>query len=151
MTNRGDFKAILAQNVGDANTSGSPNYTIGSGFKWSEPEYNTAINLAIDMMKRQHLVATTGSFGMTGGVSFAEAVVPGSMVLINSLMRNTEAGGNLFEKVIPMNVVSLRRDSNNVPYLHFDVKATAKFGLNVSGAAVNAKGYRYATKPAADG
>lgn len=147
MTTLGELKTILARGVGDALTNGSPAYTQGSGFKWSEPEYNAAFDFAVDMLKRMFMVRQEATVVMTHGVSIYDFTPPTNMIYVDRLTRETGIGSGQYERAIPLEWVTVNRVASQ-PVLHFDRQSMLRTGTYLGSARILMQGYQYPTKPA---
>ena len=146
MATLGELKTILARSVGDALTNGSPAFTQGSGFKWSEPEYNAAFDFAVDMLKRMFMIRLEGTVVMTAGVSIFDFTPPANMIYVDRVTRETAVGTGQYERAIPLDWVTVNRVAAQ-PVLHFDHQTMINTGTYLGSARMLMQGYQYAVKP----
>lgn len=143
----GELKGILANQVGDALTTGSPAYLQGSGNKWSESNYNQAISFATELVREMFLIPVHAQTTWPTNLSVYDISIAGpslaNIVYIYELLKETASGSGQFEKVIPLDLVTLKRTGSGHPFLHVDQAASAQIGVPESGAAVLVKGYMY--------
>jgi hypothetical protein len=141
-----NLKAQLAMAMGDALTTGTPVYTQGSGYKWSEYEYDGAIRFSLELIKRMYLLPVQTAITWTGGISIYEFTPPSDIIYVTDITRETSAGSGQYEVPIPLHSVKYERSM-----LHFDKTWIDNNNLNSSGASVLIGGYRYQPMPSLTG
>src|SRR3990167_10761918 len=107
MATRGELKAILAQQVGDALTTGSPAYLQGSGFKYSQPIYNSSMDFAVELLREMFCYPVNSVlFIATNASYFIGSIVNQNIVNVQEILMETVAGEGIFETEIPLNIVT---------------------------------------------
>lgn len=147
MATLGELKTILARSVGDALTNGSPAYTQGSGFKWSEPDYNAAFDFAVDLLKRMFMLRQESTVTFLTDMSIFDLTAPAGMVYLSQLIRETAVGSGKYERIIPLEWVTVKRDAAT-PVIHMDGESMSRTGTYLGSARVMFQGYQYVTQPA---
>lgn len=147
MATLGELKTILARSVGDALTNGSPAFNQGSGFKWSEPDYNAAFDFAVDLLKRMFMIKQESTVRFPLDMTLFDLTAPAGMVYLSNLLRETEPESNKYERVIPLEWVTVKRDAAT-PVVHMDGDSMSQSGTYLGSARVMFQGYQYASQPA---
>lgn len=147
MATRDGFTALLAAQLGDVNTNGSPMFHVGSGFRWAQPIYTAAIEHAWDLLHQMFLIPQESAVAMDLNATIYEITPPADMVYITDIARESAVGGGLYNRPIPWNMVDSIRNENVL----LDKTAIDSRNLWLGSAAVWFKGYRYGPIPAAAG
>ncbi len=147
MATLGQLRSILAAAVGDTLTSGSPTYTQGSGFKWAEPAYNMAFDFAVDVLKRMFMIRQESTVTFLDDMSIFDLTAPANMVYLSRLARETSVGSGQYERVIPLDWITVKRDAAT-PVIHMDGRSMSRSGTYLGSARVMFQGYQYPVQPA---
>jgi hypothetical protein len=145
----------LAEAMGDATTGGTPNYLVGSGFKFAQTAYENAIDFSIELLKRKYPIMTVGSLvwgsPQLGSGQAYEFTVPNNMVKVTRAVQETSAGNNILEKMIPLNIVVASKNTSGSRVIQLDRETSNQLTLNASGANIRLHGYMYQAPPTGGG
>lgn len=118
--------------------------------KWSDAELASAINFAIDLIKEEYLLPLTGAITWTedtfnyapptGMVALYEIRARRSADNVSPSVDRTPA---VYEVEVPMDWVSVQRDTDNTLKLHFDEEEIKRRNFNQTGLVLRVQGYKY--------
>lgn len=137
--------------MGDATSAG-----VASFAKWSEDEYEDAINFACDLLRERFLLPHVEELTWTEGTYDYS---PDTLVYVYEILAESATsrgsfspavGTDLFEYLVPLDLVSVRRTTADAAKLHFDKESVLAHNLNQTSLKLHLFGYEYQAELSSD-
>lgn len=148
---RSQLETELARRMGDAASTGVPNYA-----RWSIDEYRDGINAGIELLRKKYMERTSALITITSGTydyQISGTLDDGLAYLSeikaeansNAYAHGPAVGTDLYEYWVPMDLVTFTRNPSTPSdvLLHLDKNEMSRHNLNQTGLKMRLIGYKH--------